>query len=85
VPATNQHHQWRWRNQNNEETAMAVSLQEQKPPDTSAQSTSDELVRLICKLRWIGMEDEAKQLSHQLSARLDKTAESVVATPGETD
>jgi hypothetical protein len=70
----------------NEETAMDVSLKRQDHAAIlTPQSTPDELVRLICKLRWIGMEDEAERLTDELTRRDTAAADSVVAIPHETD
>ena len=64
---------------------MEVSLERPKPVDAStSQSAADELVKLICKLRWIGMEDEADRLSKELT-RQDAATDSVVASPHATD
>ena len=52
---------------------------------SSEQRASDELVKLIKKLRWVGLEDEAESMEHELSARAVPAADSVVATPRETD
>jgi hypothetical protein len=42
----------------------------QKPPDTSTvHRTSNELVKLIRKLRWMGMDEEAKKLQNELTRR----------------
>jgi hypothetical protein len=66
--------------------AIDVSLKRQDHADTlSPQSTPDELVRLICKLRWIGMEDEADRLSHELTRHDTAATDSVVARSPETD
>ena len=51
---------------------------------TAAQSGSNELVKLIRKLRWIGMDDEAERLQSELTRR-HAAADSVVALSGETD
>jgi hypothetical protein len=51
---------------------------------TAAQSGSNELVKLIRKLRWIGMDDEAERLQSELTRR-HAEADSVVALSGETD
>ncbi len=51
---------------------------------TAAQSGSNELVKLIRKLRWIGMDDEAERLQSELTRR-HADADSVVALSGETD
>jgi hypothetical protein len=64
--------------------AMEVSLERQQNADASAPQTPDELVKLICKLRWIGMEDEAERLSRELT-RQDAATDSVVASPHATD
>ena len=46
---------------------MRVRLQQQKPPDDSAeQQTSNDLVKLIRKLRWMGMENEAERVQVEL-------------------
>lgn len=59
----------------------------QKSPDASAiGTTSNELVKLVRKLRWIGMEDEAERLLDELARRRGAAEDdSVFATPGETD
>ncbi len=63
---------------------MEVSLKRQEVDASAAQTTPDELVKLICKLRWIGMEDEAERLSRQLT-RQEAATDSVVASPHATD
>lgn len=45
----------------------------------------NETIKLIRKLRWIGMEEEAEKLQRELSEREDAAADSVVATPRDTD
>jgi hypothetical protein len=65
---------------------MGMSPERQIASDTSAlESSSNELIKLICKLRWIGMEDEAQRLSQELTRRSVAADDSVVATPAETD
>lgn len=55
-------------------------------PDCSAeQRTSNELVKRIRKLRWMGMEEEAKRAQDELSARPVAVADSVVSSPRDTD
>jgi hypothetical protein len=49
------------------------------------QRGSDEMVRLIRKLRWVGLESEAKSMQRELTARAVPAADSVIATPRETD
>jgi hypothetical protein len=53
-----------------------------QPQGTTA---SNETVKLIRKLRWIGMEEEAKKLQRELSEREEATDDCVVATPRDTD
>ena len=58
----------------------------QQPSDTSArQRASNELVKLIRKLRWLGMEEEARGLQKELERRRATAADSVLATVAETD
>ncbi len=68
------------------------SEQQQKPADaadasdaSSTDKAPNELIKLIRKLRWMGMEDEAKGLQQELTRRHATTADSVLATPAETD
>jgi hypothetical protein len=46
---------------------------------------SNELIRLIRKLRWMGMDDEAAGLQNELGQRRSADADSVLATPRDTD
>ena len=52
---------------------------------SSEQRASDEMVMLIRKLRWIGLENEAKSMGRELTTRAVPAADTVVATPLETD
>jgi len=57
-----------------------------QPSDTSArQRASNELVKLIHKLRWLRMEEEAQGLQNELGRRRAAAADSVLATAAETD
>jgi hypothetical protein len=51
----------------------------------SEQRASDEIVGLIRKLRWVGLESEAKSMERELMARAVPAADTVIATPRETD
>jgi len=54
--------------------------------DESAQrSASNECVRLIRKLRWIGIDDEAERVLAQLSGWPFRPIETVIAGPWATD
>ena len=53
-------------------------------PDVSAdQRASNDMIKLIRKLRWVGMEGEAERLRNALTGM--PRADSVVAEPRETD
>jgi len=57
-----------------------------KPPETlTADRASNELIRRIRKLRWMGLEEEAAGLQKELGQRRPTDADSVLATPGDTD
>ena len=47
--------------------------------------TADDLVHLIRKLRWIGMDDEAEAMQAQLADCRVPPRESVIASPRDTD
>jgi hypothetical protein len=52
---------------------------------TSDRRAADELVRLIRKLRWVGLDSEAETMERELTARAVPAADSVIAVPRETD
>jgi hypothetical protein len=60
--------------------------EQQMPPadGLAEQRTSNELVKLIRKLRWMGMEEEAERAQDELTVRRT-AADSVVASPRDTD
>lgn len=63
---------------------MDIRHDQQQPLDGSAeQQTSNELVKLIRKLRWMGLENEAEKVEDQLSKV--PAADSVIAASRETD
>jgi hypothetical protein len=49
------------------------------------QRASNELVKIIRKLRWMGLELEAERLERELTLRDGPTADCVVAASRETD
>jgi hypothetical protein len=58
----------------------------QTAPDFSAeQGASNELVKRIRKLRWMGMREEAEGVQKQLAQRRVRPTDSVLATPPDTD
>ena len=63
-----------------------MSLKQQKASDISAdQRTSNELVKLIRKLRWMGMEEEAQRVQTELAQCAGRPADSVLVAPRDTD
>ena len=63
---------------------MAISSNLKERPNVSVEERSSiELVRLVNKLRWIGMEEEAEQVQIVLRA-VDPSA-TLLAGPWETD
>jgi hypothetical protein len=64
---------------------METRSDQQKPPDgMEEQQTSNELVKKIRKLRWMGLEEEAVIMQDELNLRRPR-AESVVAASHDTD
>ena len=62
-------------------------LHERQGPseDKAKERASNELVKLIRKLRWMRMEEEAKKAENQLLLCNVQAADSVVARSRETD
>jgi len=48
-------------------------------------SATNDLIKRIRKLRWMGMEEEAKRLQAELTRQSAAAGDSVIATPRETD
>jgi hypothetical protein len=64
---------------------QAKRARDDVPTALSEHRSSAELVELIRKLRWIGMEDEAKRIQTELSNLPARAGGSVVVEPGSTD
>lgn len=63
---------------------MGLSLDTKERPDVSiVERTLSELARLVRKLRWIGMQEEAEQM--QLVLRRVDSAAILLAGPHDTD
>jgi len=58
---------------------------QQKPPDVLSRQQANELVKLIRKLRWMGMQEEAERVQMRLAQCPVPPADSVLATPHDTD
>jgi hypothetical protein len=63
--------------------AMEVSSEEQLSIDSVKRRESCELIKLIRKLRWIGMEQEAEVVARALVGRA--ATDSLLAGPSDTD
>jgi hypothetical protein len=55
------------------------------PVVTIERRAADELIKLITKLRWMGLDDEANCVERRLLSCPDRPGESVLAEPHETD
>ena len=64
---------------------MAVHHSQQPHGLVAEQRASNELVTMIRKLRWMGLEEEAQGKEDELVMRGVTAAPSVVASPGDTD
>jgi hypothetical protein len=65
---------------------MEMRKDPQKPSDGLAeQRTSNDLVKLIRKLRWMGMEEESERAQYELTMCHVPPTDSVVAASSETD
>jgi len=64
---------------------MEMPLEQEPPDGSTGEGSSNELIKLVRKLRWVGMEEEADRLLKKLKRGHAATAESVLATPRETD
>ena len=65
---------------------MSMSLEPSERPDaTLSPNNSNELIKLIRKLRWMGMDEEAQRLQVELTRRSGAAADCVVARSAETD
>jgi hypothetical protein len=63
---------------------METDVEQQKSPDVSTeQQEANRLIRLIRKLRWIGMDKEAERAGAALSSV--PPGDSVLAAPHDTD
>jgi hypothetical protein len=64
---------------------METRHNRQLPDDVAEQRASNELIKLIRKLRWIGMEEEAERVQKDLTTCRVRPTDSVVAASRETD
>jgi ribosomal protein L18E len=64
---------------------MGADAEHARVEMTAEERQPDEVVKLIRKLRWIGLESEAKELQHVLERLPSPRRGSVVAAPHSTD
>ena len=65
---------------------MELHVNDQGIPDVSADvRASNEVIKLIRKLRWMGMDDEAERLLAELNGWSFQPTETVIAGPWATD
>ena len=65
---------------------MTMAFDQQTPVHFSEpESTANDLVKLIRKLRWIGMDEEAERLQKKLAQQRNTADDTVLARSGETD
>jgi len=64
---------------------MEMSLEQQKPPDVAAQQQANRLIRLIRKLRWMGMEEGVEKAQTELAQCGAAPTDSVLMASRETD
>ncbi|HEX4411200.1 MAG TPA: hypothetical protein VH206_20710 [Xanthobacteraceae bacterium] len=64
---------------------MAYDQQQSSVHFSEPESTANELVKLIRKLRWIGMDEEAERLQKKLAQQHGVADDTVLARSGETD
>jgi hypothetical protein len=66
-------------------TSMEMRHDQQPPDGLAEQRVSNEFIKLIRKLRWIGMEEEAERVQAELTTCRVPPTDSVVAVCAETD
>lgn len=64
------------------EKTLGQSKASRRSPE---QRATDELIKLIVKLRWMGLEEEADCIERQVSSLPVRAAENGLAKPSETD
>jgi hypothetical protein len=64
---------------------MGMPLEGKTPDRPMTGTEAREVLKLVHKLRWAGMEEEAERLLKKLKQSRTRAEESVVATPTETD
>jgi hypothetical protein len=60
-------------------------LHDTPPTAVDTPPASSELIKLVRKLRWIGLEEEARHVEEQLAHRRPSSTDTVLSTPSDTD
>jgi hypothetical protein len=68
-----------------EQTPMDVPMEQETPDHTAAGSTSSDLIKLVQKLRWAGLDEEADRLLKKLKSGPPAAKDSVVTVHNDTD
>ena len=72
-------------NRKTREDMLPMTLTQPKHDDAAqGKSSTNDIVKRIRKLRWMGMDDEAERLQRELTERCSDS-DCVIATPRETD
>ena len=64
---------------------MEMPLEREAPESHLHETNSNSLLKLIHKLRWAGMDDEAERLLKDFERERVAAHNSVLATPNDTD
>ena len=64
---------------------MEMPLEQEAPESHPDETTSNAVLKLIHKLRWAGMDDEAERLLKDFKRKRVAAHNSVLATPNDTD
>jgi hypothetical protein len=64
---------------------MEVPLEQQPSDSAESDDASNETIRLIRKLRWVGMDEEAERLLKNMQREHIAATDSVLAASCETD
>lgn len=64
---------------------MQMPVEQQPPDSAAAEGKSNHLIRLIRKLRWVGMDEKAERVLKELKHGQSASADSVLACPRDTD
>jgi hypothetical protein len=64
---------------------MEMPIEQEAPESSPSETTSSALLKLVHKLRWAGMDEEAERLLKDFKRKRVAAHNSVLATPNDTD